>query len=169
MTGLLVSAVLVVAVLGVFFILEMKAAGRRETGERMLATFAPGIAAVHADPRALVVWYPLAETARRLHPEVFADLDRAARGRFPFTREQVQAAHAQCTADWLAWEQRHDAEYKLKAAALEPEAAREGASPGSVLRARLAEVDREKLELYQQRYAEYVRVTRALAALDAGI
>lgn len=169
MSGLLAGAVVVVAALGVLFILEMRTAGRRETSERMLATFAPGIAEVHRDPRALLTWYPLAETARRLFPDVFAELDRAARGRFPFTREQVQAAHAQCTTDWLAWEQRHDAEYKLKAAALELEAARDGAPVGSLLRARIAEVEREKLDRYQQRYAEYVRVAKALAALDVGI
>ena len=54
--------------------------------------------------------------SRQLFPAEFAALDRAAGGTFPFTTEQIQAAHAQWTADWLAWERAHDAEYKLKAA-----------------------------------------------------
>jgi hypothetical protein len=166
--GLLVGAVAVVAVLGVLFILELRAESRRTLAEKMLATFAPGVVAVRGDPLALISWYPLAETARRLFPEVFREIDHASGTRFPFSREQVQSAHAQCTADWLAWELRHDAAYKLKAAELDREAALDGAA-GSILRARIEQVEREKLELYQQRYTEYVRVAKALAALDAGV
>jgi hypothetical protein len=169
MTAILIGAVAVVAVLGVLFLLDLRAAARRELAEKMLSTFAPGIAAVQEDSRALLTWYPLAEMARRLFPEVFNQLDRAAQRRFPFTKEQVQAAHAQCTTEWLAWERRHDAEYKLKAAELERDAARQGAPGEPALRARLEHVEREKLELYQQRYAEYVRDAKALAALDPGV
>jgi hypothetical protein len=167
-TGLLIGVVVVVAVLGVLFIQDLRAEGRRALAEKMLALFAPGLAAAQADPRALMTWYPLAETARRMFPEVFSELDRAARSRFPFTVEQVKAAHAQCTTEWLTWERRHDAEYKLKSAELELQAGRDGAPAGSTLRARIEEVEREKLELYQQRYAEYVRHAKALAALDPG-
>ena len=39
------------------------------------------------------------------------------------------------------------------------------AGPSPLLRARLDAVEREKLELYQRRYEEYVRVARALQAL----
>ena len=53
--------------------------------------------------------------------------------------------------------------HELKAAAVEEELNRADSSP--VLRARLDAVEREKLELYQRRYAEYVRVAKALQAL----
>src|SRR5688500_4401278 len=82
---------------------------------QIVALFAPGMAAVAEDPRALLVWQPLAATARALFPEDFAAIDRAAGAMFPFTREQVEAAHARWSTEWLAWEQTHDAECKLKA------------------------------------------------------
>ena len=101
--------------------------------------------------------------ARQMFPAEFAELDAAAGGAFPFSQDRLQTAHAQWTADWLGWERTHDAEYKLKAAVVEQEMAASGGSP--VLRARLDAVEQEKLELYQRRYAEYVRVAKALQAL----
>ena len=95
--------------------------------------------------------------------EEFAQIDRASGFSFPFGVDRIQAAHAPWTADWLAWERTHDGEYKLKAAAVEEDLARSNGS--SVVRARLEAVEREKLDLYQRRYAEYVRVARALQTL----
>jgi hypothetical protein len=129
----------------------------------LLAMFAPGISSAAADPRAILAWHPLAETARRLFPEEFAQLDAAAGGVFPFSKERVQAAHAHWTAEWLAWERAHDSEYKLKAAVAERDLAASG--PSQVLRARLDAVEQEKLESYQRRYEEYIRVAKALQAL----
>ena len=129
----------------------------------LLTMFAPAVSAAAADPRAILVWQPLARTARQLFPEEFAQIDAAAGGRFPFSKERLEAAHAHWTADWLAWERTHDSEYKLKAAVAEQELVAAGPSP--VLRARLDAVEREKLELYQRRYEEYVRVAKALQAL----
>jgi hypothetical protein len=130
---------------------------------QILSTFAPGIAAAAEDPRALLVWQPLASTARAIFPDDFAAIDRAGGATFPFSREQIEAAHARWSTAWLAWEYAHDAEYKLKAAAAEEELR---ASPGSaVLRARLDSVEREKLERYQRRYEEYTRVSKALKNL----
>ncbi len=130
---------------------------------QLLALFAPGLAAAAEDPRALLVWQPLASTARALFPDDFAAIDRAAGSTFPFSREQIEAAHARWSAEWLTWERTHDGEYKLKAAAAEEELR---ASPGSaVLRARLDSVEREKLERYQRRYEEYTRVSKALKTL----
>jgi hypothetical protein len=129
----------------------------------LLQLFTPAIGAARADPRALLVWQPLAKTARELFPAEFAALDRASGARFPFTTDQLQAAHAQWTADWLAWERTHDAEYKLKAAIVEQEIGEQGAS--AVGRAKLEAVDREKLDLYQRRYQDYVRTAKALQAL----
>lgn len=125
--------------------------------------FAPGIAASAADPRAMLTWVPLAQTARQLYPDAFAVLDQAAGARFPFTGEQVQAAHARWSSEWLAWERAHDGEYKLKAAVAEAELIAAGNTP--IAKARLDAVDREKLDLYQRRYEEYVRVSKALQAL----
>jgi len=140
-----------------------RAAVPSATQLRILATFAPGIAAAAEDPRALLVWQPLASTARAMFPADFAAIDRAAGATFPFSREQIEAAHARWSTEWLSWEHAHDAEYKLKAAAAEEELR---ASPGSaVLRARLDSVEREKLERYQRRYEEYTRVSKALKNL----
>ena len=145
---------------------EMHAARDAAARARALAVlqmFAAGIAAARADPRELLTWQPLARAARKLLPAEFASLDAASGGTFPFAAEQVQAAHAQWTADWLAWERMHDGEYKLKAAVLEQELS---ASAGSVIvRAKLESVEREKLDLYQRRYQEYVQVAKALQGL----
>ena len=130
---------------------------------QVLTTFAPAVGACNADPRAILAWEPLARTARTLFPEEFARIDRATRAAFPFGADRIQAAHAQWTADWLGWERTHDAEYKLKAAGVEDELERSGGS--ALVRARLDAVEREKLDLYQRRYAEYVRVAKALQAL----
>jgi hypothetical protein len=140
-----------------------QAEAARDRTLALLALFAPAVAAADADPRALVVWQPLARAARTLHPAAFAEIDRAAGGTFPFASERIQAAHAAWTSRWLAWEAAHDAEYKRKAAEAEEEIERSGGSPAA--RARLAGVEREKLERYQQRYEEYVRVAKALQAL----
>jgi hypothetical protein len=129
----------------------------------LLQLFSSGVAAVRADPPSLLVWQPLARTARKLFPDDFGAFDRAAGGVFPFTREQIEGAHARWTAEWLAWEQRHDAEFKLKASMAEHELAASGGSP--VMRARLDAVEREKLEAYQRRYEEYIRTAKALQAL----
>ena len=124
----------------------------------LMAMFAPAAGAAAGDPRAILVWQPLARMARQMFPEEFTLIDQAAGGAFPFSHDRLQSAHAQWTADWLAWERAHDAEYKLKAAALEPDASPLG-------RARLDAVEREKLDLYQRRYQDYVKVAKALQAL----
>jgi len=114
----------------------------------VVSLFSTGMAESQRDVRALLVWQPLAKTARQLWPEAFAALDGAAGATFPFSSEQLQDAHARWTAEWLAWERTHDADYKLKAALLE----HEYPGGGDVLRARLDGVEREKIDLYQRRY-----------------
>jgi len=129
----------------------------------ILSTFAPAAAAAQHDPRALLQWHPLARAARSLFPEDFAAIDRALGAAFPYAPEQVEAAHAQWTAEWLAWERAHDAEYKRRAA----EAERQHEAAGSAAtRAALDSIEREKLDLYQRRYAEYVRVAKALQSVQ---
>jgi hypothetical protein len=142
------------------------AAAREDTRRRtaqLLNVFAPGLAAAADDPRALLVWQPFAVIARRVFPAEFAALDQAAGGRFPFTAEYIESAHARWSADWLGWERTHDTDYKLKAAEAEQQLTTGGAP--SLVRARLEAIEREKLELYQRRYTEYVRVSKALQAL----
>lgn len=129
----------------------------------LLALFAPGAAAAVDDPLAVLAWQPLALTARALYPAEFAALDKACGSTFPFNTEQIERAHARWTAQWLAWERRHDAEFKLKAAMVEHELGAELSSAFG--RARLDAVEREKLDLYQQHYEEYTRIAKGLQAL----
>ena len=132
--------------------------------QRLFSAFSPAIGAAAADPQALLVWEPQARTARRLFPAEFVELDRAAGGSFPFSKESIQAAHAQWTAQWLAWERAHDSEYKVKSAALGQELAR--SEDPALARARLDAAEQEKLGSYQRRYEEYVKVSKALQALS---
>ena len=143
---------------------ELQRQRREAILQHLLATFAPAAAAAQQDPRQLVVWHPLAQTSRKLFPEAFKDLDAAAGGAFPFTKDQLKAAHARCTADWLAWERAHDAEYSLKAAQVQDEIDRVQGQASPLLRTRLAAVEQQKLERYQQRYEEYIKTAKALAA-----
>jgi len=135
----------------------------RDRSLRLMTLFAPGVAAAAQDPRALLAWQPLAGTARKLFPEECAALDGASGARFPFSVEQIQAAHSRWTAEWLVWEEAHDSEYRLKVAEIEATLQGPGGSP--VGRARLDAVEREKLERYQRRYEEYVRLGKAFQAL----
>lgn len=147
---------------------EIRAAREQQARGRALAiahTLAPGIAAARSDPRALLVWQPLARTIRQLLPDECARLDRAAGAAFPFTADQIQSAHAQWTADWLAWERSHDGEYKARARVAEHDLQESGGAPAA--RARLEAIEREKLELYQRRYQDYVQVAKALQGLIA--
>jgi hypothetical protein len=137
---------------------------REATLQHLLAIFAPAAAAALQDHRQLLAWHPLAQTSRKLFPEAFKELDAAAGGAFPFTREQFQAAHARCSADWLAWERAHDAEYAVKAAQVQDEIDREPGPASPLLRTRLAAIEQQKLERYQQRYEEYIKTAKALAA-----
>jgi hypothetical protein len=143
---------------------EMKRRRHEVAIQQLLATFAPAAAAVQQDPRQLLVWQPLAQTSRKLFPAAFAALDQAAGGAFPFTKEQLKAAHARCTSDWLAWERAHDAEYALKTAEVQDAIDRASGPASALLRTRLAAVEQQKLERYQQRYEEYIKTAKALAA-----
>jgi len=140
-------------------------ARRDETIRHLQTMFAPAIQAVQHDPRQFLVWYPLAQASRRLFPDAFSALDRASGGTFPFSRDQVQEAHAQWTADWLAWERSHDSEYAVKAAALQEELTRGGALTSTVGRARATALEHEKIDRYQERYQQYILTAKALQAL----
>jgi hypothetical protein len=140
---------------------------RRDRTLQLIQMFAAPAASPRSsfgdDPQTLLAWQPLVAVARKLFPEEFAELDRARGAPFPFGPEQVQAAHARWSADWLAWELAHNDAFKLKAARVEAEIAAHGST--AIARAELDAIEREKLDLYQRRYAEYVRVSKALQAL----
>lgn len=142
---------------------QMQAETRRQRPVLLLTLFAPGMAAAAQDVRALLAWYPVAAAARKLLPDEFAALDQATGATFPFSRELLEQAHARWSADWLEWEQAHTTAYRLKVAEAEAELTASPASPRA--RARLDAVEREKLEMYQARYGQYVQVGKALQAL----
>ena len=142
---------------------------RRRRGEAaiqyVLATFGHAQAAAQQDVRLLLVWQPLAESARALFPDAFAALDGATGKRFPFSKDVIERAHSKWTADWLTWEKMHDEEYRLKGAAAEQEIGRVSGEAAALAKARLDRVQHEKIERYQQRYEEYIRTAKALQAL----
>jgi hypothetical protein len=158
-------ALIAAAAVALWRLASTAAERRREaTLQHLIGLFGPASAAVQKDPKQLLVWYPLARNSRALFPDAFAELDKAFGGTFPFSKEQLQAAHARCSTDWLAWERAHDAEFSLKAAQVEDEIVRAGGQPSPLLRTRVAAVEQQKLESYQHRYEEYIKTAKALAA-----
>src|SRR3954464_5558706 len=108
---ILLSALIVAAAIGwaaLQIVTELRAArtaaGSSDRVLSLLNLFAPALVATQQDPRAFLVWQPIAAAGRKLFPEDFATLDRASGSTFPFSRERIDAAHSQWTAEWLAWE-----------------------------------------------------------------
>ncbi|HXD74497.1 MAG TPA: hypothetical protein VN628_12205 [Vicinamibacterales bacterium] len=130
----------------------------------LVALFGPAIERAREDPRVLLTWEPLARTLRARFSAEFAALDAASGSTFPFSKEFIASAHSRWTADWLAWEQAHDSTYKLKA--IQAQHGLGGDTTSELARATLDAVEREKLELYQRRYEDYVRVARSLHDLQ---
>ena len=169
--NLLAAFVVLLAGAANLWVLLQVVAALRQTHEQMrrartlqlLTAFAPGIAAAADDPRALLAWQPLAVSSRSMFPDEFNILDRVLGGTFPFSQAQIEQAHSRWTADWLAWEQAHDNEYKLRAARAAAALAESGGA--ALHRAEADAVEREKLERYQARYSEYVKVAKGLQAL----
>src|SRR3954468_2677725 len=90
----LVGALIVAAAVAwaaVQIVNELRAArtatGGSDRGLGLLNLFGAALAATQQDPRAFLVWQPIAKTARQLFPDEFAALDRATGGTFPFSRE----------------------------------------------------------------------------------
>ena len=65
---------------------ELQRQRREATLRHLLTAFAPAAAAAQQDPKHLLVWYPLAQSSRKLFPDAFKDLDAAAGGVFPFPK-----------------------------------------------------------------------------------
>ena len=153
------------ALVGVALLLEMRRRRREQALLQLLAGLGHAVVAARSDPEALVAWAEVARAARNAFPEASARLDAAAGGRFPFSPELVEAAHARWTADWLAWERQHDVEYKERVAAAEQALDAAAADEAAALQLRLAAVNQEKLQTYQERYEHYVRVGKAIGAI----
>ena len=92
-------------------------------------------------------------------------MDRTTGSRFPFSDDKIEAVHARWTTQWLAWERDHDLEYKRRATEIEVELEVAQPEKATLLNARLAEVEQEKLLSYQERYEEYVRIGKAIGQL----
>jgi len=162
---MIAALLVVIAVLVALVWHELRQARRAAAIQAALHLFGPAQGAAVGDPRAMLTWVPLARAARTLEPAAFAALDAATGGAFPFTREQIERAHARVSAEWLTWEAAHDEEYRLKAAEAELELGRSTGEAARLARARLDRIQREKIERYQQRYEEYIRTAKALQAL----
>ena len=167
MIELALLAVAATAGIGAFLVRNALAARRRDAQLLgLLATFGPACERARADPRVLQAWYPVALAARRAFPQAFMVLDGDGQRRFPFGQAELEAAHARWSTDWLDWERRQDAEHRARREAVEAELERAAEETAPPLRARLEALEREKLEQYQRRYEEYVRVSRALKELS---
>ncbi len=86
---ILLSALIVAAAIGwaaLQIVGEMRAARGGPSGSdrvaALLTLFAPALAATQQDPRAFLVWQPIAKAARQLFPGEFAMLDRAVERRY---------------------------------------------------------------------------------------
>ena len=161
----LVLAAASLAIIGALFLVEMRRRRLEQAIQNLLAALGPGVVAARAYPEALVAWAEVARVARGAFPEACARLDAAAGGRFPFSHDLVEAAHARWTAEWLAWEGQHDVQYKERTAAAEQELEAAGEDAATACRLRLAAVNQEKLQTYQERYEHYVRVGKAIGAI----
>lgn len=166
-TTLVVLIGLVVTACTVALLVELRRRDREQLLASLLAIFGPAVAKVQAEPRELVAWASVAEAARALFPDIFKELDAANGARFPFPGPLIENAHARWTTQWLAWEREHDLEYKRQARQVEAELERASADDVPNLHARLAAIEQEKLQRYQERYEEYVRVGRVLGELES--
>lgn len=164
LAGIVVAVAIVVS--GGQIVTELKRGGEERRRGRQLsiaALFAPALSQVQGDPKAILAWHPLAKALRVQFPQEFGALDAATGSAFPFSRDLIVASHSKWTIDWLAWERTHDATYKLMAVQAQEALAGSGDSP--VARAKLDAIEREKLDVYQRRYEEYVRVSKSLEQL----
>ena len=163
----MIEALLVTLIGVVAFVAERARRDRRRQHREHLAvvlltTLAP--AGAREEPQDLLARRVAADAVRRMFPEVVGAIERRTGEAFPFSHAVIDDAHARWTAQWLAWERRHDVEFKQRASALEAELrAADGATPAG--RDRLAALEDEKLQAYQQRYEEYVRIGNGLTAL----
>ena len=164
--ALLATLVLVVLAVAERARRERRRQHREQLAALLLTSVGPSVA--RADGRELLGWRSVATALREVLPDAVRTIERGTGQPFPFPREVIDDAHARWTADWLAWERAHDIRFRQRASALEAELRGSGEADTASGQARLAALDDEKLQDYQRRYEEYVRVGKALAALGEG-
>jgi len=164
MSSLIISLTIVLATAAVLF--EWRRLRREELRLRLVALFAPSLARVQDNPQELVAWSRVASQARALFPDEFKELDLIQGEQFPFSKATIEDAGARWATRWLAWERAHDAEYKQKAEEIQAELKHAEEQEIGKCEQRLQLIEQEKLLTYQERYEEYVRVSRSLGALQ---
>ena len=161
----LLTLAVVIAVVGCLLIRESRLQRREQILIQLLNLFAPAIARARENPCEMIAWSDAARGARKLFPDAFRELEAVKGARYPFSHEILEAAHTQWTTQWLSWERKHDVEYKHKAGVVEQEFDHADAAQAALVRTRLEAIQDEKLQNYQQRYENYVKVSKVLAAL----
>ena len=160
----------VVAVIGLAMTIYERRVRKQEHQEQLMAMLLTGSAAAiaRAEPRELLAWQATAMTARRLFPDVVAAIESKGGEDFPIPKKIIEDAHAKWTAEWLAWERHHDADFRKRTSVLEAELQAAGQEHTPDGHARIAALEDEKLQSYQRRYEEYVQVGKKLTDLLDG-
>lgn len=164
MSSLIISLTIGLATAAVLF--EWRRRWREELRLRLLALFAPSLARIQDNPQELVAWSRVASQARTLFPDEFKELDLIRGEKFPFSKAVIEDAGARWATRWLAWERAHDAEYKQKADEIQVELKDAEDQEINKCEQRLQLIEQEKLLTYQERYEEYVRVSKSLGDLE---
>ena len=147
-------------------VFEWRRRRREELLLQLLAMFGPSLVRVQDRPQELVAWSQLATLARALFPSEFKELELRQGERFPFSKAVIEDAGARWATKWLTWERAHDAEYKHRVDEIEAELRRADTREVGGFEERLKLVEQEKLLSYQERYEEYVRVSKSLGDLQ---
>ena len=140
---------------------------REQVAALLLTSVGPAVA--RADGRELLGWRSVATALREVLPDAVRD-HRAGHGSSPF-RFRGRSSTTPTPAGRPTGSRgngRHDIRFRQRASALEAELRGSGRVDTASGQARLAALDDEKLQDYQCRYEEYVRVGKALAALAEG-
>ena len=156
----------VIAVVGSLGVVEIRRYRREQLLVGLLGIFGAALARGRENPRELVGLVDVAIATRKLFPKTHLELDTISGFSFPFPPDLVEGAYVRWTAEWLAWERQHDLVYKRKAGEIEAELDHCEREAASLTRMRLATIEQEKLQLYQQRYEEYVQVGKVLGSLS---
>ena len=131
---------------------------------QLITAIPPNLAT--SDPRVILGWAHSFKIIRHLFPKEIQRVEDISGQSFPVSNAIVEQVHARWTAEWLAWELKHDADYREKAALLQSDVTVTDQETASKLRARSSRLEDEKLQSYQQRYEEYVSVGKALTDLQ---
>jgi hypothetical protein len=160
----------IVAVVGLAMTVYERRVRKQEHKDQLMVVLLTGSAAAvaRAEPRELLAWQAAADVVRRLFPDAIADIESKGGESFPIPRKVVEAAHTKWTAEWLAWERQHDADFRKRTSVLQAELEATGHEHTPDGHARIAALEGEKLQSYQRRYEEYVQIGKGLTGLLDG-